>query len=75
LTIVVSEGGVTVRAVQAFVVLLIPLGLIWFPEELGSYTGSVSRGGKIDTETPPFLVSFMGWLFLVGLPVLGLFLG
>ncbi|MEN6496670.1 MAG: hypothetical protein ABFD16_20465 [Thermoguttaceae bacterium] len=52
-------------------VLLLPLALIWFPEELGSFTGYVGRGGRIDTETPPGLVSFMGWFFLVGMPVLG----
>jgi hypothetical protein len=47
------------------------LALSWFPEELGSFTGYVGRGGRIDTETPPGLVSFMGWFFLVGIPVLG----
>ena len=72
---VVSEGGVTANAFKCVLVLLVPLGLIWFPEEIGSYTGYVSRGSTIDTETPAFLVSLMGWLFLVGLPVVALFLG
>jgi hypothetical protein len=48
---------------------LLPLALIWFSEELGSYIGYAGRGGDIDTETPPMMVSFMGWLLLVGLPM------
>ena len=50
--------------------LLGPLALIWFPEFFGSFTGYVGRGGNIDTETPPFLVTFFGWFFLVGFPIL-----
>jgi hypothetical protein len=59
------------------VVLLAPLGLIWFPEELGSFTGYVSRGGYINNETPPTLVAFMGWLFLllIGIPIVAVSLG
>jgi deoxyribodipyrimidine photolyase-related protein len=48
--------------------LLLPMGLIWFPEEIGGFTGYVGRGGRIDTETPPFLVSAAGWILLVGVP-------
>ena len=62
-----DEGG---RAFKSCVVLLLPLALIWFPDELGSLTGYVGRGGNINTETPPILISIIGWLFLVGLPVL-----
>jgi hypothetical protein len=59
------------------VLLIVPLGLIWFPEELGSYTGYFSRGSTIDTETPPFIVSGLGWLFLFlfGMPVVAVALG
>lgn len=57
------------------VVLLLPLTLIWFPDELGSFTGYVGKGGNIDTETPPILVSIAGWFFLVGFPVLMYFVG
>ena len=73
--ITIHEGRVTPVVIQGCAVLLLPLALIWFPEEIGGFTGYVSRGGHIDTETPPALVSFMGWLFLVGMPVLALFLG
>src|SRR5438105_6940962 len=74
--VVVHEMAVT-PVVSLAIVLLVPLGLIWFPEELGSFTGYVSRGSTIDNETPPFLVSFLGWLFLVliGIPVVAISLG
>ena len=57
--------------------LVVPLALIWFPEELGSYTGYVSRGSTIDTETPPAIVVFLGWLILVltGIGILAAWLG
>jgi len=68
--IFVAEGGLTERAFRNAATLLVPLALIWFPDELGSMTGYVGRGGHIGTETPPLLVYFMGWLILVGLPTL-----
>jgi hypothetical protein len=55
---------------QYGVFLLLVLGLIWFPEQVGEFAGYVGRGGNIDLETPPLLVSLAGWFFLVGLPVL-----
>ena len=57
------------------VYLLFPLGLIWFPEVAGGFAGYVGRGGNIDTETPPILVSIFGWVFLVGPLLLPFFLG
>jgi hypothetical protein len=55
----------------------VPLSLIWFPEQIGSYTGYVSHGSTIDTETPPFIVAGLGWLFLVlfGVPIVAIALG
>jgi hypothetical protein len=53
--------------------LMLPLALIWFPEQLGSFTGYVGRGGSIDTETPGWLVAGFGWLLLLGLTALVLF--
>jgi len=70
---IVDSGGITLQVFQGCGALLLPLALIWFPEELGSLTGFV-RGGNINTETPPILVSIAGWFFLVGLPVLIYFL-
>lgn len=71
---VASSEGITLDIFKFVAVLLFPLALIWFPEALGSLTGSVGRGATIDTETPPILVSIFGWFFLVGLPALVLFL-
>jgi hypothetical protein len=67
---IVHAGGVTVDVFKGCVALLLPLALIWFPDELGKLTGYVGRGGNINTETPPLLVSVMGWFLLLGLPVL-----
>jgi hypothetical protein len=71
----VHAHGVSVDVVNGCVGLLLPLALIWFPDELGSLTGYVGRGGNINTETPPLLISIAGWCFLVGLPVLLYVLG
>jgi hypothetical protein len=54
--------------------LLLPLALIWFPEELGSLTGYFVRGHRVTAETPAVFVAGMGWFFLVGLPALILLL-
>ncbi|HEY2416205.1 MAG TPA: hypothetical protein VGI40_28450 [Pirellulaceae bacterium] len=76
IAIAIHQRAVT-PMVPLAVVLLVPLGLIWFPEELGCFTGYVSRGGYINNETPPTLVAFMGWLFLVliGIPIVAISLG
>jgi hypothetical protein len=71
---VIAEHGLTKDSLLGGAILLLPLALIWFPEQLGSYTGIVTRGGQIDTETPLGLVSAMGWFFLVGFPLLIYFL-
>jgi hypothetical protein len=47
--------------------LFLGLPLIWFPEQIGSWRAIVYRGTR---ETPPFLVAFMGWVFLLGFPLL-----
>jgi hypothetical protein len=52
---------------------LLPLALIWFPEFLGGLTGWGTRA-PVDRPSPSNLVVGMGWLFLLGLPALILFL-
>ena len=64
--IIVEAKGALAHASNAFG-LLLPMALIWFPEEIGEFTGYF-RGHVIDTETPPFLVSAAGWFLLVGVP-------
>lgn len=56
-------------AIQVCIAVALPLVLIWFPDECGTFTGFV-RGGYVDQESPAILVSLMGWFFLVGFPVL-----
>jgi hypothetical protein len=52
---------------------LLPLALIWFPEFFGVLTGWGTRA-PVDRPSPPKLVAPMGWLLLLGLPVLVFFL-
>ena len=61
-------------ACKGCAVLLLPLALIWFPEELGSMTGYFWKGSYVNAESPAILLSILGWFFLVGLPVLFYFL-
>lgn len=49
--------------------LLLPLGLIWFSEEIGGLTGYY-KTGYVNTQTPPVIISALGWLLLVGVPLL-----
>jgi hypothetical protein len=49
--------------------LLLPLAFIWFPEEIGSLTGYF-RTGYVNVQTPEIIISFLGWFFLVGMPML-----
>lgn len=69
------EGHLSASVGKLVIVLLLPLALIWFPDELGSFTGYIGRGGRIGTETPPLLVSFLGWLMLLGIPLLAYWSG
>jgi hypothetical protein len=56
-------------AIQVCIAVALPLALIWFPKECGSFKGFVGRG-YVNQESPAVLVSLLGWLFLVGFPVL-----
>lgn len=69
IAIAISEGGATETLVKVSMFLLLPLALIWFPDELGETTGYVWRGSQVNVPSPPILVSVMGWVLLVGLPL------
>jgi hypothetical protein len=69
---IVAEGGPTTDIVKLWLVLAIPLTLIWFPDELGSITGSIGRGGYITRETPGCFLSIAGWVLLVSPPLVPL---
>ena len=77
--IVVEKPGVS-EGVMLFLVLLVPLALIWFPE-MGSswprkktalYTYDDSFGLRTGPwrDSHPGVVAFMGWFFLLGLPII-----
>ncbi len=69
----IIDGGAT--GLKCSIALLFPLALIWFPDEIGSATGYFAgHMMRVDAETPPILISIMGWFFLVGLPVVLYFL-
>ena len=72
---VVGEHGFTANVFKFCAVLIFPLALIWFPDQIGDATGYFAgHMMKVDTPTPPVLISIMGWFFLVGLPVLLFFI-
>ena len=48
--------------------LLVPLACIWFPEDVGEWTGSIGFH-RVSLGSPSVLVTLMGW-FLLLLPVL-----
>lgn len=54
-------GGVSLVSV-------VPLALIWFPNEIAAYTTFLANRpyGRINTETPAPVVTLIGWLGLVG---------
>ena len=60
-------------ALTAGVGALLALALIWFPEFFGGLTGWGLRA-PVDEPSPPRLVAAMGWLFLLGIPVMAYFL-
>lgn len=48
--------------------LLLAIACIWFPDEFGDLTGIVHYH-LITTSTPGFAVCAVGWLILLGLPL------
>jgi hypothetical protein len=66
----VFQGRATGADLMTFcLALTMPLALIWFPEQIASVVGFMGRA-TVHPDTPPFLVAFMGWVFLVGFPLL-----
>ena len=44
--------------------LVMPLGCIWFSEEVGGFTGIGAKGIHISTKTPGILILIIGWVLL-----------
>ena len=55
------------------VFLAVPMGLIWFGDELGEMTGMSTRGGRINKRSPGFLVRLFGWGLLLAPIGMGIF--
>lgn len=68
--LVISEGILTENTFTGGISILFSLTLILFPEGFGNFTGYVGRGASIDKKTPPFMISAVGWLLLIGLPLI-----
>ena len=63
-----NAAGATLVSIEYCAVIFLPVAMIWFPEQIGAATGFVGYS-NVNAETPAFLVSIMGWFFLVGLPL------
>lgn len=66
---ILAAKAAGLRGLECCIGLLFPLALIWFPEEIGSLTGYFQTG-YVNVQTPAIIVSFIGWFFLIGLPVI-----
>ncbi len=72
LALATAAWGWDAKGIAAMCLVLSgPLVLIWFPDEIGDATKLASRI-RIESPTPPVVISLMGWFFLVGLPFLPL---
>lgn len=72
---IMEEGRLNGNVMKGAFVLLFPLGLIWFSEALGEFTGNIGRGGIVDVRSPSWMIAGIGWLILVGIPLLAFFAG
>lgn len=61
--------GALVLMIKIGVALLLALACVWFPDAFGDFAGVV-HFHRITTPTPAILVRIIGWLILVGLPLL-----
>jgi hypothetical protein len=77
--LVVEKPGAG-EGILLFLGLLVPLALIWFPQsgsawprkKTALYTYEDSFGPRTGRwrDSHPWLVTFMGWFFLLGLPII-----
>ena len=45
--------------------LILPMSCIWFPNEIGGYTGTSMGKGYVNVQTPSCFILFIGWIFLL----------
>lgn len=65
------EYGWTSNVLGPVVILMVPLALIWFPDEVGDVFEHQMRATG---PSPGTFVAAAGWFFLVGLPVIAFLL-
>jgi hypothetical protein len=79
LAIVIAASGWDIEGVGIICLLLpLPMAFIWFPDEIAGFLNTFGKGGytRFNSETPAFMFTLVGWLFLVGyLPLLACLLG
>lgn len=68
LGMIAHQQGITEAVVKGRLALLLPLALIWFPEQLGNYRGYAGYARRIDQPSPPILVTALGWFILIVMP-------
>jgi hypothetical protein len=81
--LVVKRPGVS-ESIMLFLILLVPVSLIWFPQSGSSwprektvlYAYEDSFGPRTGRwrDSHPGMVAFMGWFFLLGMPVIFYFI-
>jgi hypothetical protein len=69
ITAVVPYGSFEIPHLFMCGYLLLPLVLIWFPEHVDVIAGQI-LGDGFNFETPPIFATFLGWVFLVGVPLI-----
>ena len=63
-------SGAGIVALKTAGVFLIPMACIWFSEALGGFTGMIAPFYPITESSPAFLMCAVGWLLLVGAPII-----
>ncbi len=53
-----------------FLLIILGVVFIWFPEPIGSFRGNVLHlGHSVDQQTPGCVIAGVGWLLLVVVPL------
>lgn len=55
------------REPLSMAVLFVPMFLVWYAEEIGSFTGPILRGGFVTKETPAWMIAAVGYAWLIAL--------
>ena len=65
----IASGKVPRNFERGMIGVFFGLPLLWFPEFFGTLMGYFGHA-PIYTESPPVLVAFMGWVFLLAVPAI-----